>query len=206
LGVRTDQIGRYGIAALGALAVHALVLTALVWSISFQPPPLEVIEPRIVAISPAPPPPPDVSSALADIDAPMMVPRFRPREPLGMNPERRERFGDPALAIWKHLCNRDTALSEAAQRACPPLGYSADMSVRDPLNRQGDAGVMLGAETATMSLEEAGVKRGWIRPPAQRGQSGLAAKTDQVNQPAGPELFETLPTLKGPTEGAPDQQ
>ncbi|MEQ1868022.1 MAG: DUF1592 domain-containing protein, partial [Micropepsaceae bacterium] len=151
-----------------------------------------------------PPPPPDVE-ALAPVDAPVLIPRFRPREPRGLNPEQQSRHGDPALAVWKYLCNRDLSLGDTVRRDCPAFDFGGlDMNVRDPLNRRGDAGVMLGNGTATMSLEEAGVARGWIRPPPPKGQSSLAGTTDQVNKPGGHELYEDLPQLEHPMEGAPD--
>ena len=202
--MRADQTNRFGLALLGALAVHVLALVALGLSISFELPKPEVVEARIVAIAAPPPPPPDVE-ALGPVDAPVVVPRFRPREPLGVNPERRQRTGDPALAVWKYLCNRDLSLSDAVRRECPAFNFgSVDLDVRAPLNRQGDSGVMIGNDTATMSLEEVGVARGWIKRPPPRGQSGLASTTDQVNQPDGPELYKDLPSLKHPIEGAPD--
>ena len=200
--MRFEQTSRFGIAFVVAVVIHVLALVGLALSISFRAPELAVVEPQIVAVA-LPPPPPPLDAAGAN-DAPMMMPRFRPREPLGLTPEVRERFGNPALAVWRYLCNRDPALGAAAQRACPEGFGTVDLGVRDPLNRQGDAGVMLGNDTATMSLEEAGVARGWIKPPPQRGQSGLAGKTDQVDQPAGASIFKDLPTLKAPTEGVPD--
>ncbi len=199
--MHNDFAQRYGVALLGAVAVHVAAILALAYSISFQMSVPDAIEPRIVAVAPPQPPPPDVDRFGANDTASLMVPRFRPRVPLGINPEA-QRTGNPALAVWRYLCNRDMALSEAAQRDCPEGFSSVDMGVRDPLNRQGDAGIMLGAETATMSLEEAGVARGWIKKRPRKGQGALAEKTDQIDQPRGPELFEDLPSLKGPTEGA----
>jgi hypothetical protein len=201
--VRFDLVQRYGVAVLGAVAVHVAVILALAMSMSFQLSVPEAVEPQIVAVAAPPPPPPDVRTLSPTDAVALMVPRFRPREPLGVNPEARQRFGDPALAVWRYLCNRDSALSDAAQRDCPDAGFgSVDMGVRDPLNRQGDAGIMLGADTSTMSLEEAGVARGWTKKRPPTGQGAMADKTDQINQPRGPELFEDLPSLKGPTEGA----
>ena len=157
-----EQNTRVGLALVGALVVHALALVGLALSISFRLPEPEALEARIVAIAvPAPPPP--TGEALGPTDAPITVPRFRPREPSGLTMERRQRYGDPALAVWKYLCNRDLALSEAARRECPAPGFgNVDLGVRDPLNRRGDAGMILGNDTATMSLDEAGAKRGWI--------------------------------------------
>jgi hypothetical protein len=200
--VQFEQTSRFGVAFLGAVIIHVLALVGLAFSISFKAPELDVVEPQIVAVS-LPPPPPRVEAPGA-ADAPLMMPRFRPRNPLGLPPEFKSRYGDPALAVWRYLCNRDHALSEAAQRACPEDFGTVDLGMRDPLNRQGDAGVMLGNDTATMSLEEAGVARGWIKPPPPRGQSGLAGTTDRVDQPAGPSIFKDLPSLKPPTEGVPD--
>jgi hypothetical protein len=202
--VQFEQNTRFGLALIGALVVHALALVGLALSISFPLPEPETIEPRIVAIA-LPVPPPPSGEALGTTEALTIAPRFRPREPLGLAPERRQRYGDPALAVWKYLCNRDNALSEAARRDCPAPGFgNVDLGLRDPLNRRGDAGVMLGNDTATMSLDEAGAAKGWIKRPPPRGQSGLAGTTDQVNQPAGPSIFEDLPSLKPPTEGVPN--
>ena len=199
-----DQTKRFGLALLGALTVHVLAVLGLAYSISFEVPKLDTVEPQIVMVA-VPSPPPPVVEAFGPTDAPLAVPRFRPREPRGLSTERRQRYGDPALAVWKYLCNRDHALGDAVQRDCPAFDLGAiDMNVRDPLNRQGDAGVMLGNSTSTMSLDEAGVALGWKKAPAPRGQSALAGTTDQVNQPDGPEIFKDLPSLKPPTEGVPD--
>ncbi|MCE9521027.1 MAG: hypothetical protein K8S25_01185 [Alphaproteobacteria bacterium] len=93
----------------------------------------------------------------------------------------------------------------AVQRGCPEFQFGdVNLGLLDPLNRSGDSGVLLGADTKTMTLEEAGVARGWITRPAPKGQSALAGKTDTVNQPRGPEIFDMLPTLKHPIEAAPD--
>jgi hypothetical protein len=201
--VQFEQTSRFGAALVGAVVFHVLALIGLAFSISFKAPGLDVVEPQIVAVSLPPPPPPRVEAPGAD-DAPLMMPRFRPRDPLGLRPEYKQKHGSPALAVWRYLCNRDHTLSEAAKRACPDDFGTVDLGMRDPLNRQGDAGVMLGNDTATMSLEDAGVARGWIKPPPQRGQSGLAGTTDRVDQPAGPSIFKDLPSLKPPTEGVPD--
>ena len=190
--MRADQTSRFGLALLGALAVHALALLALGLSISFELPKPEVVEPRIVAIAAPPPPPPDVE-ALAPTDAPIVVPRFQPREPLGVNSEKRQRTGDPALAVWKYLCNRDMALSDAVRRECPAFNFGAvDLGVRDPLNRQGDAGVMIGNDTATMSLEEVGRKKGWVKPGSPWQASGARAKGNDLGLP-GEDPFAILP-------------
>lgn len=204
--MRSDQNTRFGLALVGALVVHVLVLVGLAFSISFQPLKPPAVERQIVAVvaAPPPPPPPDVET-FASEDAPVLVPRFRPREPRGLNPEAQRRHGDPALAVWKYLCNRDRTLGDTVKRECPEFEFGGlDMNVRDPLTRRGDAGVMVGNGTATMSLEEAAVARGWIKAPPPRGQSGLASTTDQVNKPKDHELYEDLPSLKHATEGAPD--
>jgi hypothetical protein len=198
-----DQTSRFSLALVGAVAIHVFALLGLALSISFKTSKLSVVEPQIVAVAMPPPRPPDVET-FGTTDSPVILPRFRPREPLGLTPEIRQRRGDPALAVWRYLCNRDPALGEAAQRACPEDLRQVDVGVRDPLNRQGDAGVMIGNGTATMSLEEAGVKRGWIKPRPPRGQSGLAGTTDRVDKPKDHELYEDLPSLKHPIEGAPD--
>ncbi|MFM9864833.1 MAG: hypothetical protein ACKVRO_14620 [Micropepsaceae bacterium] len=191
--MRSDQNTRFGLALVGALVVHVLVLVGLAFSISFQPLKPPVIERQIVAVvaAPPPPPPPDVET-FASEDAPVMVPRFRPRQPVGVAPERRQRFGDPALAVWRHLCNRDPALGEAVQRACPEDFGTVDLSVRDPLNRQGDSGIMLGNDSTTMSLEEAGRKKGWVKPASPFQANGARAKPNDLGLP-GEDPFAILP-------------
>ena len=195
---------RRAMAFLFAVAVHLAALWILAFSISFAFVEPEKKPPDIVALVQVPPPPPEVR-VLGPADAITTMPLFRPREPLGLSVDEQQRFGDPALAIWKYLCNRDDTLGPAVQRDCPSPTFGAvDMDGHAGLNRQGDSGVMLGADTRTMSLEEAGVARGWIKRPPKKGQSGLADKTDTVNQPAGPEIFKDLPSLKPETESAPD--
>mgnify|MGYP001021390272 CR=1 FL=1 len=188
-----------------AIGIHLVALWILAVSISFTFVAAEK-PPEIVALVAVPPPPPLVRE-LGPTDAIMTMPLFRPRVPLGLSVDQVQRFGDPALAVWKYLCNRDDTLAPAVRRNCPaPAFGSVDMDGRAPLNRQGDSGVMLGAETRTMSLQEAGVARGWIKKPPARGQSGLAGKTDTVNQPDGPEIYKSLPSLKHEAERAPDAQ
>lgn len=190
--MRVDQTSRLAVALLGALAVHVLALVGLALAISFQLPEREVVEPHIVAIAAPPPPPPDVDTA-GPSDAVAMVPRFRPREPLGVTPERRQHFGDPALAVWKYLCNRDLSLSDAVHRDCPEFNLgNVDLGVRDPLNRQGDSGVMLGNDSTTMSLEEAGRKRRWIKPGSEWQANGARAKSNDLGLP-GEDPFAILP-------------
>ena len=162
-GVRQDQI-RFGFALAVAIAVHAIAFGLLAFSISDQLRLPEAVEPRFVSVVQPPPPPPDVRADAHAEDFEVVAPRFRPREPMGLTPEARQRFGDPALAVWKYLCNRDAAIGDAAQKDCPAFALGGiDPSFRDPLNRQGDVGAMFGAETATMSLEEAGRHKGWVR-------------------------------------------
>ncbi len=186
-----------------AAGVHAVVLWVLAWSISFSFTAPEVRPPEIVALVKVPPPPPEVR-ALGPTEAITTMPLFRPRTPLGLTSEQQERYGDPRLAIWKYLCNRDESLSEAVRIGCPAPNFGAvDMGSLAPLNRQGDAGVLLGADAKTMTLDEAAIARGWMKKPPQAGQSGLSGKTDRVDQPDGPELFKSLPTLKHPGENAP---
>ena len=191
LGAR--GFGRAGAAAL-AIGIHAAVLWVLASSISFTFVEPDNPAPEIVTLATVPPPPPEVRE-LGPTDAITTMPLFRPRVPLGLSVDDQQRYGDPALAIWKYLCNRDEALAPAVRRNCPmPTFGSIDMDGRAPLNRQGDAGVMLGADTSTMSLEEAGVARGWVKKPPPRGQSGLAGKTDTVNQPDELDIYKSLPT------------
>ena len=76
------------------------------------------------------------------------------------------------------------------------------MAILEPLNRRGDSGAMLGADTVTMSLEEAGVAKGWIRPRRASGQSRLVSATDTRTVPSASELFEDMPELQHPVEGA----
>ena len=203
--MRADLVSRHGFAVVAALAFHVLAIGALALAISFQLPQPEVVEPRVVAIATKPPPPPDVEVAGPANDVLLMSPRFRPREPLGVPPEVREKSGSPGLAVWTYLCNKNDTLSEAANKACPPETFgTADMSVRDPLNRQGDAGVMFGAETSTMTLQEAGIKRGWMKKPPAQGQSGLAETTDQPDIPGQAEFYKENPWTKPQGENIPN--
>jgi hypothetical protein len=150
----------------------------------------ELIEPRIVALAPRDvPPPPDVEK-LGPADAVTTLPRFRPR--LGL-PARQRREGDPALAVWKYLCNRDSSVGEAVRRDCPEFHFGDVMlGMRDPLNRSGDIGALLGADTTTMSLEEAGQVKGWIRPKIPWPTDGARAKADSLGLP-GRDPFAILP-------------
>lgn len=193
---------RFVAAVAVALALHGLVLVVLAYSISFQLPAPESTEPRIVAVAQRPvPPPPDVSE-LGDVDAVTALPRFRPRSPATISVARHRQYGDPALAIWKHLCNRDQTLSVATARDCPPNFGQVDLGAFDPLNRTGDVGALFGAGTATMSLEEAAVARGWIKMPPPKGQSGLANRTDKSHADPAADRFGPMPWDVGSSKGA----
>jgi hypothetical protein len=192
--------GRFGVAFSVALVLHALMGWALVSSISFQvvEPEEQKPEPKLVAVAPRMvPPPPDVTR-IGPIDVITKQPRFRPRVPTMV----RERvWGDPALAIWKYLCNRDYALSDATQVGCPSFSLGTiGLDVLDPINRRGDVGALLGPDTATMSLDEAALARGWIKPLPPKGQTGLVNKTDKSH--ADPtERFGPMPWDEGPSKG-----
>ena len=105
---------------------------------------------------------------------------------------RERRQGDPALAIWKYLCNRDSSLSEAVQVSCPFQFGDVDLGLLDPLNRQGDVGAMFGADTATMTLDEVGKAKGWKRPKRAWSGDGARAKSDDLGLP-GHDPFAILP-------------
>ena len=145
------------------------------------------------------PPPPDVE-ILGPLNVVVAQPRFRPRTP-AMVRQRRE--GDPALAVWKYLCNRDGSLSVAVQRGCPEFQFGdVDLGLLDPLNRSGDSGVLLGADTKTMTLEEAAVSRGWIKMPPPKGQSGLVNRTDKSHVDPATDRNGPLPWDVGSSKGA----
>jgi hypothetical protein len=182
-----------GVAFALALAVHALLFWGLAWSISFTflEPDEPIIEPKIVAVAPRlVPPPPDVDR-LGPTDVVIKaLPRFRPRIP---TIARERRPGDPALAVWKYLCNRDFALSVATERACPAFHFSdVDLGMTDPLNRNGDVGALFGPDTTTMSLDEVAKKKRWTKPKMPWSQDGARAKGDDLGLP-GHNPFDFLP-------------
>jgi hypothetical protein len=182
-----------------ALVLHIAILWALAASISFRfEEPDEVkSEPKIIAMAPrVTPPPPDVVQ-IGPIDIETQRPRFRPRVPVI---SRQIQEGDPALAVWRYLCNRDYALSAVVKVACPQPPADVNLGLLAPLNRRGDTGIMFGPSTKTMSLDEAGVARGWTKPKPMQGQGMLLDKTDNSGVP-DPVLDRNLPT-KGKTEGA----
>lgn len=174
-----------------ALVVHALVLWALAGSMSFQLPVEKAPEPKIVALAPRLlPPPPDVET-FGPVEVITTLPRFRPRVP-AETPQRMRREGDPALAIWTYLCNRDIDLSEAAQVGCPTDFGNVNLGVLDPLNRTGDVGALFGADTTTMSMDEAAKKKGWVKPNGDWQGNGARAKGSDLGLP-GHDPFAILP-------------
>lgn len=185
--------GRFGVGVAAALVLHVLALWALAASISFQLPAEAPPEPKIVALAPqSQPPPPDVEK-FGPVDIITSQPRFRPREAAAV-PERQAREGDPALAVWKHLCNGDISLSVAARRECPPNFGSVNMSSLDPLNRTGDVGALFGPDTTSMSLDEVAKKKGWLKPKAPLEGAGARAKDSGVGP--GHDPFAILPGHK----------
>jgi hypothetical protein len=121
------------------------------------------------------------------------LPRFRPRVPAAV-PQRMRREGDPALAIWTYLCNRDFNLSEATRIRCPTDFGSFDFGLLDPLNRRGDVGALFGPDTTTMSLDEVAKKKGWLKPNAPLEGAGARAKDSGVGP--GHDPFAILPGHK----------
>ena len=185
--------GRFGAGVAAALVLHVLALWALAASISFQLPVELPPEPKIVALAPQlQPPPPDVEK-FGPVDIITSQPRFRPRE-AAVVPERQKREGDPALAVWKHLCNDDISLSLATRRECPPNFGNVDMGALDPLNRTGDVGALFGADTTSMSLDEVAKKKGWLKPKAPLEGAGARAKDSGVGP--GHDPFAILPGHK----------
>jgi hypothetical protein len=183
--------GPFGVGVAIALVLHVLALWALAASISFQLPVERAIEPpKIVALAPQLlPPPPDVET-LGPKDVVTTLPRFRPRVPAEV-PQRVRREGDPALAIWTYLCNRDYALSEATRVRCPTDLGGFDFGLLDPLNRRGDVGALFGPDTTTMSLDEVAKKKGWLKPKAPLEGAGARAKDSGVGP--GHDPFAILP-------------
>lgn len=188
------------IAFAAAVLIHAGILWAIAASISFQMDVAQDVkpEPKIIAMAPRVlPPPPDVSQP-GPIDLETERPRFRPRVPMISH---QTRIGDPALAVWTYLCNRDGSLAPLIKVACPnPPKADVNLGLLDPLKRQGDFGILFGADTKTMSLDEAGVARGWLKEPPKQGQGMLLDTTDNSGVPE-PVYDRNLP-IKGKTEGA----
>jgi hypothetical protein len=184
-----------------AIVFHVAILWALAVSVSFRIEEPEEIksEPKIIAMAPRepPPPPPDIVQ-IGPVDIETQRPRFRPRVP---TVSRQIQEGDPALAVWTYLCNRDRLLSPTVKVACPdPPKGDVSLGLLDPVNRRGDVGIMFGRSTKTMTLDEAGVARGWTKPKPEQGQGMLLEKTDNSGVP-DPVLDRNLPT-KGKAEGA----
>ena len=174
-----------------ALLVHAAIIWGLALTIIVRlpEPPEHKRDPQLVVLAPRiVPPPPDVEK-LGPLDVVTKQPRFRPRMPPMV---RERRPGDPALAIWKYLCNRDSSLSEAAQVSCPFQFGDADLGLLDPLNRRGDVGAMFGADTTTMTLDEVGKAKGWARRKSPWQADGARAKGDDLGLP-GHDPFAILP-------------
>lgn len=185
--------GRFGAAFGAAVVLHVLALWALAHSIWFELPKEVRSEPKIVAVAARlTPPPPDVET-LGPVDAIATLPRFRPRAP-AIVPQRQKREGDPALAIWTYLCNRDQDLGTAVRVSCPPDFGLVDMGLFDPLNRTGDVGALFGADTATMSLDEVAKKKGWVKPKSGWAGEGARAKDSGVGP--GHDPFAFLPGYK----------
>jgi hypothetical protein len=186
-----------------AVGLHILMLWGLALSISFQftEREEEKLEPKIVAVAPRlTPPPPDIEK-LGPTDTIITTqPRFRPRIP---TITRELRPGDPALAIWKYLCNRDMTLSEATRVGCPEFNLGdIDLGLLDPLNRHGDVGALFGPDTATMSLDEVGRKKRWFKPKSPWPGDGARAKGDDLGLP-GHNPFDILPKEKSRVWGGP---
>jgi hypothetical protein len=142
--------------------------------------------------------PPDVE-ATGPADVMLTLPRFRPRVPV-VPPQRQKREGDPALAIWTYLCNRDASLSEAARVKCPTDFGLFNFGLLDPLNRTGDVGALFGADTTTMSMDEVAKKKGWVKPKGGMPANGARAKSSEFGLP-GDDPFAILPEKKSKVWG-----
>lgn len=191
--------GRFGLGLVVALVLHIAALWVLAQSISFQFAIERPVEPKIVALAPQLTPPPPEVERLGPTDVKLTLPRFRPRVPLVV-PQAQRRMGDPALAIWSYLCNRDYSLSEATRVFCPTDDGGFDLGLLDPLNRRGDVGALFGPDTTTMSLDEVAKKKGWRKPKSGWQGNGARAKGNDLGLP-GHDPFEILPEKRSKVWG-----
>ena len=130
-----------------------------------------------------PPPPPKLDGALADV-AISIMPRFRPRivMPRGVPLITTTERGSPAEALFRYWCSNRPDTIEAAGRACPSdvmtNGYAA-LPDRGLIG-DADAGTLLGAQDQGYTIDEAAVRRGWIKPKPPKGQDAQKAVTDKT--------------------------
>jgi hypothetical protein len=130
-----------------------------------------------------PPPPPKMTGELAAI-ASTIMPRFRPRYhmPKGVPLITTTQRGSPAEALFRYWCSNRPDTIEATGRLCPSdviMNGLAALPERGLIG-DADASTLLGAADRGYSIDEAAVRRGWVKPKPPIGQDGLKGKTDKV--------------------------
>jgi hypothetical protein len=150
-----------------------------------------------------PPPPPRVDGELAPTSSSIM-PRFRPRYflPRGVPLITTHEYGSAAEALFRYWCSNRPDTIEAAGRLCPsdvPFNGLAALPERNGLIGEPDAGALLGAGDQGMTLDEAAVRRGWIKPKPPTGQDALKAKTDKTVGAHSDDVYGGFPWDATPT-------
>ena len=150
-----------------------------------------------------PPPPPKLNGALAEINTTIM-PRFRPRvvRPSGVALQMTTVRGSAAEAIFRYWCANRPDTIEATGRNCPSdvvMNGLAALPERGLLG-DNDAGALLGAADRGYTLDEAAVRRGWIKPHPPSGQDAQAETTDKVTGPHSSDVYGGKPWDMKPTD------
>jgi hypothetical protein len=189
---------------IAALALHALFVVVagyvLVAPRDYVRPEEETVRPFLVVR--LPPPPPRLEGALADTTV-NILPRFRPRIPMPQGVPlimTRER-GSAAEALFRYWCTNRPDTIESTGRMCPsdvPFNGLAALPERGMIGEP-DASALLGADDRGYTIDEAAVRRGWVKPKPPSGQDALQGKTDKTTGAKSDEVYGGYPWDVTPT-------
>ena len=189
---------------IAALALHVVFFIML--GVLMKPPP-DFIEPetqpeQVMAVVRLPPPPPQLAGAFAETPASIM-PRFRPRIPMpqGVPLIMTREPGSAAEALFRYWCTNRPDTIESTGRMCPsdvPFNGLAALPERGLIGAP-DASTLLGAADRGYTIDEAAVRRGWVKPKPQTGQDALSNKTDKTTGAKSDEVYGGYPWEATPT-------
>jgi len=189
---------------IAAIALHLLLVVLAGYLIT---PPHDYLKPepaaeRSFAVVRLPPPPPRLEGAPSDV-AMSIMPRFRPRYylPKGVPLITTAPYGSPAEALFRYWCTNRPDTIEASGRMCPsdvPFNGLAALPERGT-GRDDDASTLLGAGDRGYTVDEAAVRRGWIKPKPPTGQDALKNQTDKTTGAHSDDVYGGYPWEQTPT-------
>lgn len=139
-----EQATRRDLSIAFGLAVNAVFIGAFIgaFEVSLEPKQGWQEEPQITVVGVPPSPMPPSVEEIIPIEPIAVAPKVRVRPAAGTGPK-----GDPAKAVWAYLCNRDSAVGEIVDRACPQ--FTLIEPAQRPVKRVPSNDAVYGRQLAT---------------------------------------------------------